>query len=127
MVNLHLYPAYDGSGLKVPAQYGGNNIELLGAAGGWVASAPELVKLIVAMDGFSSHPDILSRHSVKAMTDGMKVKQPITGMARKRRTRNMVENRHVGRNIVSCHALQQRNRLDNNAQYLFSTTNHAPQ
>jgi CubicO group peptidase (beta-lactamase class C family) len=64
----NLYPAHDGSGLRVPVQYGGNNIELLGPAGGWIASAPELIKLIVAMDGFSSHPDILSRQSVKAMT-----------------------------------------------------------
>jgi CubicO group peptidase (beta-lactamase class C family) len=63
-----LYPAYDGSGLRVPVQYGGNNIELLGPAGGWIASAPELIKLIVAMDGFSSHPDILSRQSIKSMT-----------------------------------------------------------
>ena len=63
-----LFPAHDGSGSKVPIQYGGNNIELLGPAGGWIASAPELIKLIVAMDGFSSHPDILSRQSVNAMT-----------------------------------------------------------
>jgi CubicO group peptidase (beta-lactamase class C family) len=63
-----LSPAHDGSGLRVPIQYGGNNIELLGPAGGWIASASELIKLIVAMDGFSSHPDILSRQSVKAMT-----------------------------------------------------------
>jgi len=63
-----MYPAYDRSGLRVPLQYGGNNIELLGPAGGWIASAPELIKLVVAMDGFSSHPDILSRQSVKAMT-----------------------------------------------------------
>ncbi|MBN2275598.1 MAG: beta-lactamase family protein [Bacteroidales bacterium] len=65
---LCLYPSYDGSGLRVPLQYGGNDIELLGPAGGWIASAPELAKLIVALDGFSSHPDILSKHSVRLMT-----------------------------------------------------------
>ena len=73
---LSLYPAYDGSKLRVPLQYGGNNIELLGPAGGWIASAPELAKLIVAMDGFSSHPDILSKHSVRMMTrNGKKINQ----------------------------------------------------
>ena len=73
---LHLYPAYDGSKLRVPLQYGGNNIELLGPAGGWIASAPELAKLVVAMDGFSSHPDILTKHSVRMMTrNGKKINQ----------------------------------------------------
>ncbi len=65
---LQLYPAYDGSGARVPLQYGGNNIELLGPAGGWIASAPELAKFIAAVDGFSAYPDILSRHSIKLMT-----------------------------------------------------------
>ncbi len=73
---LSLYPAYDGSKMRVPLQYGGNDIELLGPAGGWIASAPELAKLIAATDGFSSHPDILSRHSVKTMTrNGKKINQ----------------------------------------------------
>ena len=73
---LSLYPAYDCSKLRVPLQYGGNDIELLGPAGGWIASAPELAKLIVAADGFSSHPDILSKHSVRTMTrNGKKINQ----------------------------------------------------
>jgi CubicO group peptidase (beta-lactamase class C family) len=65
---LQLYPAFDGSGLRVPLQYGGNNIGLLGPAGGWVSSAPELAKLIASLDGFPGQPDILSKHSVKLMT-----------------------------------------------------------
>ena len=60
--------AYNGSGDLVPAEYGGNNIELLGAAGGWVASAPELAKLMVAIDGFDSRPDILSKRTIRYMT-----------------------------------------------------------
>jgi len=73
---LSLYPAYDCSKLRVPLQYGGNDIALLGPAGGWIASAPELAKLVVAMDGFSSHPDILSKHSVRMMTrNGKKINQ----------------------------------------------------
>jgi hypothetical protein len=57
----------------VPAAYGGNNIQLLGAAGGWVASAPELAKFLVAIDGFDSRPDILSAYSIEQMTksDGL--------------------------------------------------------
>ncbi|MBN1116808.1 MAG: beta-lactamase family protein [Bacteroidales bacterium] len=60
--------AFDGSKKLVPVIYGGNNVELLGAAGGWVASAPELVKLMVAIDGFESRPDILSQESIGYMT-----------------------------------------------------------
>jgi CubicO group peptidase (beta-lactamase class C family) len=62
--------AFDGSRKLVPIIYGGNNIELLGAAGGWVASAPELAKLMVAIDGFESRPDILSNKTIKQMTKG---------------------------------------------------------
>ncbi len=60
--------AYNGSGKLVPITYGGNNIELLGAAGGWVASAPELLKLIISVDGFESKADILSQESIEMMT-----------------------------------------------------------
>lgn len=60
--------AFDGSKKLVPIVYGGNNIHLLGAAGGWVASAPELAKLLVAIDGFESRPDILSTKSIRQMT-----------------------------------------------------------
>ncbi len=59
----------DGSGQKVPIYYGGNNIELLGPAGGWVASAPELIKFLTAIDGFSGQPDILSRQTIEKMAD----------------------------------------------------------
>jgi CubicO group peptidase (beta-lactamase class C family) len=60
--------AYDGSGKLVPVTYGGNNIELLGAAGGWVASAPELLKLVMSVDGFDSKTDILSDETIEMMT-----------------------------------------------------------
>jgi len=59
----------DGSGEKVPIYYGGNNIELLGPAGGWVASAPELIKFLTAIDGFPGQPDILKEETVQLMTD----------------------------------------------------------
>lgn len=60
--------AFDGSRQLVPIVYGGNNIQLLGAAGGWVASAPELAKFMVAIDGFESKSDVLSEQTIKQMT-----------------------------------------------------------
>ncbi|MGC9344736.1 MAG: serine hydrolase domain-containing protein, partial [Bacteroidales bacterium] len=61
--------AFDGSGRMVPKSYGGNNIELLGAAGGWVASGPELAKFVSAIDGFELVPDFLTDSTIKVMTD----------------------------------------------------------
>lgn len=71
--------SYDGSKDLVPAEYGGNNIELLGAAGGWVASAPELAKLMIAIDGFDSRPDILSKQSIQYMTYAQKHTNKLIG------------------------------------------------
>src|SRR6056297_1215658 len=48
-------------------QYGGNNIQLLGAAGGWLASPTELMKLVVRIDGLENKSDILSRSSIQRM------------------------------------------------------------
>jgi CubicO group peptidase (beta-lactamase class C family) len=71
--------SYNGSGDLLPVEYGGNNMELLGAAGGWVASAPELAKLIVAIDGFDSRPDILSKRSINYMTRAKKHTRKLIG------------------------------------------------
>lgn len=57
-----------GTGEKVPKYYGGNSIETLGAAGGWVATPTELMKLLVAIDGFDIREDLLSSESIKKMT-----------------------------------------------------------
>lgn len=59
----------NGSGETVPIYYGGNNMELLGPAGGWVASAPELIKFLSAVDGFGEQPDILSKESIAMMSN----------------------------------------------------------
>jgi CubicO group peptidase (beta-lactamase class C family) len=59
----------DGSGDLVPIYYGGNNMELLGPAGGWVASAPELAKFMTAIDGFDGQPDILAPETIVTMSD----------------------------------------------------------
>ncbi|MBN2484384.1 MAG: beta-lactamase family protein [Bacteroidales bacterium] len=71
--------AFDGTKKLVPVVYGGNNIELLGAAGGWVASAPELAKLVVAIDGFDSRPDILSENSIRFMTQAIGLSRKLVG------------------------------------------------
>ncbi|HPR61842.1 MAG TPA: hypothetical protein PLF35_12890, partial [Prolixibacteraceae bacterium] len=58
----------NGDSCYVPKPYGGNDIELLGAAGAWVASAPELAKLLTLIDGNDSVNDILSKQSIELMT-----------------------------------------------------------
>jgi CubicO group peptidase (beta-lactamase class C family) len=57
-----------GDSSLVPKPYGGNDVRLLGAAGGWVASSPELAKLLVSIDGFSNVKDFLSKESIALMT-----------------------------------------------------------
>ncbi len=62
-------PDFSGSDMMVSRSYGGNNIELLAAAGGWVASAPELAKFIASIDGLPAKPDILKQETIEMMTD----------------------------------------------------------
>lgn len=65
-----------GTGEKVPKYYGGNSIETLGSAGGWLASPTELMKLVVAIDGFNIRKDILTEESIQAMTKSTKKIRP---------------------------------------------------
>ena len=51
------------------ACYGGNDITTLGSAGGWIATAPDLLRLLLAIDGFNTKPDILSSESIELMTN----------------------------------------------------------
>lgn len=62
--NLSIY----GDGNYVPWEYGGFNLEAFDAHGGWIATARDMVKLLVAIDGFSTYPDILSPASITSMT-----------------------------------------------------------
>lgn len=59
---------YDASEM-VPPCYGGNDIKALGGAGAWIATTPDLMRLLLAVDGFSSRKDILSNESIRFMTD----------------------------------------------------------
>ncbi len=52
---------------QVLRSYGGNDIHTLGAAGGWVSSATDLLRLVVAIDGFDNPNDLLSKESIKEM------------------------------------------------------------
>jgi CubicO group peptidase (beta-lactamase class C family) len=61
--------AYDSHREFVPKAYGGSDIKVLGAAGGWIASPAEMLKLVVAIDGFDTKPDILQPQSIKIMTE----------------------------------------------------------
>lgn len=67
--NAPLKPSVYGTGEMVPASRGGNDIETLGAAGGWIATAPDLMRLLLAVDGFEQPKDILLPESIEFMTD----------------------------------------------------------
>jgi len=68
---------FDGSGRMVPKAYGGNPIELLGPAGGWIASSVELAKLLVAVDGLGDVPDILPHNLINHMFDDKFFRGPL--------------------------------------------------
>ncbi len=62
----NIRPSIYGTGEKVLTAYS-FNIEALGAAGGWLATSTDLLKFLVAIDGFKNMPDILSNESLLAM------------------------------------------------------------
>jgi len=62
----HLPSCY-GTGEMVPLEYGGLNVEAMDAHGGWVATASEMLKLIMGLDGFTSRPDLLQPATIAAM------------------------------------------------------------
>jgi N-acyl-D-amino-acid deacylase len=57
-----------GTGQMVPSQYGGWSYGSIDASGGWIATARDLVRLLTAVDGFPSRPDILSPTTIQTMT-----------------------------------------------------------
>ncbi len=62
---------YNGDSAKVSKMYGGNDIRLLGSAGGWVASSIDLAKFLIHIDGFNKVKDIISETSFNSMTGGL--------------------------------------------------------
>ena len=63
--------SFMGDSTQVLKVYGGNNIRLLGAAGGWIASAPDLARIMVSIDGYKGVKDILSDGSINQMTGAL--------------------------------------------------------
>ncbi len=66
---MPMRPSIYGTGEMVPVRYGGNDIETLGAAGSWLATAPDLMRLLLAVDGLNYNEDLLSEQSISFMTD----------------------------------------------------------
>ncbi len=64
----NIRPSIYGTGEVVPTTYS-FNVEALSAAGGWVATPTDLLRFLVAVDGMSSVPDILSNESLLAMIE----------------------------------------------------------
>ncbi len=70
-------PSIYGTGELVSPSYGGNDIEALGGAGSWLGTAPDLVRLMLAVDGFGTKQDILTPESIELMTDNQNGLAPI--------------------------------------------------
>jgi CubicO group peptidase (beta-lactamase class C family) len=70
-------PSIYGNGDLVTPSYGGNDIEALGGAGSWLGTAPDLIRLLLAVDGFGTKEDILSPESIRLMTDNRNGLAPI--------------------------------------------------
>lgn len=57
-----------GTGEDVPWQYGGQNFPEMDALGGWTTTARDLNRLLVAVDGYDTKPDILTAETLSIMT-----------------------------------------------------------
>ncbi|WP_165822267.1 serine hydrolase [Hymenobacter edaphi] len=57
-----------GTGQKVPMPYGAWNLEAMHAHGGWLFSARDLVRLVLAVDGSATRPDLLTAATIDTMT-----------------------------------------------------------
>ena len=57
-----------GTGQMVPLEYGAVSVEAMDAHGGWISTSRDLLRLLTAVDGFPSRPDILSRTTLQTMT-----------------------------------------------------------
>jgi len=62
--NLSVY----GTGELLPSEYGSWNLEAFDAHGGWIATASDLIRVLVSVDKFSTKPDILQPATIDIMT-----------------------------------------------------------
>ncbi|MGM0496972.1 MAG: serine hydrolase domain-containing protein [Bacteroidota bacterium] len=58
-------------------QYGGNNFDVLGAAGAWVATPVELLKFLAHIDGNTKKKDILTQETIQQMINTSPSVRPI--------------------------------------------------
>jgi CubicO group peptidase (beta-lactamase class C family) len=72
-----LKPSIYGTGEMVTPSHGGNDIRALGGAGAWLATAPDLLRVLLAADGFNTRPDILADESIRFMTDNKNGYAPV--------------------------------------------------
>jgi CubicO group peptidase (beta-lactamase class C family) len=64
--------SFNGSGKMTYKPYGADDIEMLGPAGGWLATASDLMRVLVMVDGYSKrYPDILSEKRISQMVKGV--------------------------------------------------------
>ncbi|SMG14284.1 CubicO group peptidase, beta-lactamase class C family [Marivirga sericea] len=63
------FPSFDGNYEAVEKPYGGSDIHTLGAAGGWIANASQLTKLVALIDPNNSY-QLLSNESRDLMVSG---------------------------------------------------------
>ena len=63
--NLSIY----GTGDSVSRVYEGTNTEALSGAGGWIASSVDLMRFLVAIDGFDTKPDMLKPETIQRMVN----------------------------------------------------------
>lgn len=69
--NLSVY----NTGQQVPWEYGGFSVEAMDAHGGLIATASDMLKLLTAVDGFNTKPDILQPATITQMVTPSSVNQ----------------------------------------------------
>ncbi len=71
-----IVPAWDGSGQMVPRNAGGNDLRMLGPAGGWVALSVDIAKLLIGVAGYEKH-NIIPKDLISEMTTRQTYVQPL--------------------------------------------------
>lgn len=61
--------SFDGKEDKIDEQYGGNDLTALEAAGDWLATPSQLLKLVASIDDLNKQNNILSDEAISQMTD----------------------------------------------------------
>jgi CubicO group peptidase (beta-lactamase class C family) len=64
------FQSFDGNYESIEQPYGGSDITTLGAAGGWIASASQLVKIVSMVDPENPYYQLLSEESQELMVGG---------------------------------------------------------